>query len=312
MFKRFPSLTNHYQTTDIQKFLSFVDQPITYAVWEKLDGANFSVLLSHDHDPKYFSRNQEITGSDFYGAKDIIDDTVEFLVREYILNHIDGKSVRLFGELFGKGIQKRVDYGPDKRLLFFDVMIDDVLIPHITVNHWTQELGIDHLFVQPIGFYHDFDLAMDFDTKFNTHYGPKKDPMNMAEGVVIKPWNTVIFTPVGSVFYIKKKNEEFGDKKVREPKVKREYSEEVEFLRDEFMSYINENTMLSVFSKEGPMTESKEIGKYLPLIIKDAMDTFMLEQDYDPEAFEKEERKYIFNCAAEVATLLKNYLFSGK
>jgi len=310
MFKKYPSLTNHYQEKDINRFLDQVTEPVTYAVWEKIDGANFSVLITQDHTPRYFSRNQEITGSDFYGAKDIINQTIERLLSAGIFEYADAKeSVRFFGELFGAGVQKRIDYGKEKRILFFDVMIDDVLIPHNIVDQWTKIHGIDDMFIQPIGFYHDFELAMNFNPYFNTHYGPKKDPLNLAEGVVIKPWNTVIFTPVGSVFYIKKKNKEFADKMARkEPKERRVYSDVVENMRDEFLSYVNENTVQSVFSKEGEIQGHKEIGKYIPLVIKDAMDTFYREVEFDEDGFEKEERKYIFGCAPEVVELLKKYL----
>ena len=43
MFKKYPSLTNHYQMKDINRFMESanqVNEPLTYAVYEKIDGAN--------------------------------------------------------------------------------------------------------------------------------------------------------------------------------------------------------------------------------------------------------------------------------
>lgn len=304
MFKKFPSLTNHYQEKDISRFLECVNGDVTWSVTEKLDGANISFLLKPGDPIRYFSRNQEITGESFYGAGDLFATIIDRLSDVVI----GSESIRLFGELFGAGIQKRVDYGTEKRILFYDMMIDDLLISQKECQELAEDLKLSDLFVEELGWYQGFQTAMEFNTKINTNYGPKKDPMNMVEGVVIKPWNRVIFSPAGSVFYIKKKNEEFADKMKREPRERRTYSDAVENLRDEFLSYVNDNTVQSVFSKEGEIQGSKEIGKYISLIIKDAMETFDRENEGHPDDFEKDERKYIFNCSSEVVELLKKYL----
>lgn len=74
----------------------------------------------------------------------------------------------------------------------------------------------------------------------------------------------------------------------------------------EFKSYITENRLLSVFSKEGQIQSPKEIGKYIKLLLTDAQDDFL--KDNDISHLDKQQQKDVFNVGSLIANMLKSYL----
>ena len=111
-----------------------------------------------------------------------------------------------------------------------------------------------------------------------------------------------------SRFLVKKKSEKFKEKEsTKKLKPKEDLSSEVVNLMLEFKSYINDNRMLSAFSKEGPIERPQEMGKYIKLIIEDAKEDF-LKDNVVPDSLSEKEQKLIFNVGGLVADKLKKYL----
>lgn len=317
-FLKYPSLTNHYQSKEIDYFLVRYGDVINDCEWhisEKIHGSNLSILFTNpDEAPKVFSRNNEITGSNFYNADDTINETIEKLapIREFVRR--TKTTVRVFGELFGPGIQKGVKYGPERRIKFFDMMVNDELQSQENVENFFYDMSIGNLLVPKLSIASTFKEAMEYPEVFQSTVF-KTEEENAAEGIVIKPFKDVFVDGQGSVFYIKKKNEKFKEQqKVKKIRTETQYTEEVNEMRALFLSYINKNRAESIFSKEGEIQSYSEISKYIPLIHIDALTDFNIDYYTNniggkiEETFTKSERKYIFNSSKEIVALLKEYL----
>lgn len=321
MFKRFPSLTNHYVHKDIRYWLNkhpeLEDE--VYIIREKIHGANFQLIFDREgKDYKVCSRNLLLTegvGDNFNGIFHILReryaDELETL-RQYANTISDLEHMRVYGEFFGGNIQKGVNYGKEKRIRFFAVSLNDRFISDLEMTCTFEDLGIDYLLAPVLGTVKGICKALDFDVKKNsTLYDIEEE--NIMEGGVIQPLNNV-YCNQGSFFVLKKKNKEFMDKKSqkRDPKELKDevglWGQELVDVRHIFLDYVNENTVQSVFSKYGEIKETKQLGEYIVYVINDATDTFKRENDFDERPYDKKQLKYIFNCGKVVSDMLKEYL----
>jgi hypothetical protein len=74
-----------------------------------------------------------------------------------------------------------------------------------------------------------------------------------------------------------------------------------------FLPYINENRVLSVFSKEGEIQRPEQIGQYIKLVMEDAKEDFELENDLSNTDIGK--MNDVFKTAnREVVKILQQYL----
>src|SRR5690606_36331161 len=130
---------------------------------------------------------------------------------------------------------------------------------------------------------------------------------NYAEGVVIKPYqNNIILGD--SRFILKKKSEKFIEKEsTKKEGNKEDLSSDVVNLMLEFKSYINDNRILSAFSKEGPIQKPQEMGKYIKLILEDAKEDFF-KDNILPDTLNEKEQKLIFNVGGLIADKLRSHL----
>ncbi len=306
MFKKYPSLENSYRQKHIERFLCDFPElkDCQYILTEKRDGSNICLICNHQNlDFAICSRNRKIKeDEDFYGIKKILPYYQELLDFQSKMADELSLYVYIYGEIFGKGIQKRINYGNDKFFEIFDVGIEDQdgnfeMKPQEFI--YNNEI-LSKYMVPVIGFINGLENAL--------NYTPNN--FDEIEGIVIKPYEKVYTNVVGKTFYLKNKNpkfEEKGNKKKKSEKPK--YSERAEGLKREFNSYITKNRLLSVFSKEGEIEDQKEIGKYIKLVLEDAKEDFYKDnQDFDEGQFGKDELKYIFNVGAIIVEMLKEYL----
>lgn len=296
MFKKYPSLENHYRVKEInwwlERFPELKDE--TFIIQEKLHGCNIQVVF--DGKLTLYSRRQKIT-NDFRGIRGVIKEMGDFFDFLSIIYRVDKKPITLYGELFGKGIQKGVDYGEGKRLLFFDMAIDFNILPQdrflYFMKNW-RKYTVPCLEVTTL-----LKNALDFDVNFSTKINPIDG--NLCEGVVIKPYIKVYKSIQGSVFYIKKKNDNFKEKSSQ--KVERIIDPTVEKYSTIFKTYITDNRIESVFSQIGKIETSNQLGKYIVEILNDAKEDFL--KDYD---IDKVHHRQIFNVGGLIANKLRDYL----
>lgn len=322
-FKKYMSIENHYRDDHIDYFLEIFPklEHDTFVITEKLHGANICLIIEDDI-LKVASRNRVLEGGEsFYDIWNVLDREEYKCLVESVKNHCKGKQVSLYGELIGKGIQKGVDYGEEKRLLFFDIAIDGMYLSQKEFMHFVFEyfpsvecsfvVGPSpfNLCVPSLGKVVGLKTALDFNTNFNSKILNIED--NICEGVVIKPYETVYPTGNGRIFYLKKKNGAFKEKQ-KTSKIKKDpkndYSEEVQNLHAEFLSYITKNRLDSVFSKYGKISSMNDMGKYIQLMMEDAKEDFMKDTGFKEEKCDKPNKKYIFNVGAEIVSMLKESL----
>lgn len=93
------------------------------------------------------------------------------------------------------------------------------------------------------------------------------------KGVVIKPYNLYYVDHNGNPFIIKKVNQSFQENKP--VKTVSTVSTDLQCAIDLFNTYLTENRVQSVFSKEGTPQSKAEIGNYLRLVLEDAKVDFL-------------------------------------
>jgi hypothetical protein len=205
--------------------------------------------------------------------------TVEPVIQHFktVTNH----SIILFGELHGGNIQKVIKYG-EKRILFFDMMLDDELLSYVEFFNIMRSNGLESHIVPVLAVVVGLDAALNYPCEFQS-----KLCTDQAEGIVIKPYFTN-YKLHGEIFYLKKKIEKFAEKTPTEKK---------ERTVSPLIPYINENRMNSVFSKEGRITAKTDMSRYIKLILADAVKDY--EKD-NPDTPLPEDDKRLGNLAARL------------
>lgn len=297
---KYPSIENTYQTKVMSHWLEEFPnlKEERFIVTEKLHGANFQILFSPEDPMRYFSRNRELfSGDKFYGYQNIINADLISFFQQYSTGNKE--EVAIFGELIGPGIMKGVNYGPEKSFRIFDIYLDGEVIPFGEYVNKGLLTMVSKYMVPVISHDASYEDAFNIDVEtilssIVTISG------NIAEGVVIKPRNKVYKSRRGSTFIWKKKNSKFKEKAEQ----KKEYVQDP--LNAEFLKYINENRVLSVFSKHGEIETPQDIGKYVKLVTEDAFGDFI--KDFSEEYEQHENKRGVINASKNIVSILKKYL----
>lgn len=315
MFIKYQDIENSYQSKHIQKTLEYHPELKTckYVATEKLDGSNIQLIFQPGihciekmmEVTEFCSRSNKLNKtSNFQGASipELLERYKEIIRLLQIYANQFELPVNLYGELYGYGIQKRINYGKDKYLTFFDMRINGHPVSqkdfcdYMHYLEWRTEFK--NIYVKPFKIFDSLEEALELSPEFESAFSPTKDH---AEGWVIKPWD------VASTFYLKIKSEKFKEKtKVREIKNK-EYSITVNKLKAYFNGMINENRVLSAFSKIGEIERPDQIGDYVKYVLEDVKKDFLKEYNLE-EDLTQEEKKYIFNGGKHVVEILRKYL----
>lgn len=297
MFKKWPSIENSYREKFIDVFLAEFPEleQETFQITEKLHGSNVQLFFVPNQPRRIGSRNQWVDEG-FYNVGAILP-VYESLFADLQKGVEEGGyTLRLFGELFGPGIQKGVDYGI-KRILFFGAMIDDELQPPTEVQAMVGDFYVP--FVAEV---EGLQAALDFNSEFETNLGE-----GICEGVVIQPRDKVYRNAGGHTFLLKKKNEAFKEK-ASAKKPAQPQDPELVRLNAEFTLYITENRLQSVFSKHGEIEDPKQIGQYIRLVLADAKEDFLKDYGDEIEKLDKKSQRRVYNVGSLIANMLKSYL----
>lgn len=312
MFVKYPSIENSYREKEIFSWLSYhpslVDE--IFVVQEKIDGANIQFVFVPNQIYEIYSRTQKADSS-FYGIGEILVRQEWKTFLSIAQKYVDENDVvlRLYGEIFGQNIQNRIYYCEGKKILFFDASVDGHFLCNEDFWRLFGELSHWH-FCVPVLTYNlkGLEAALAYNETFDSLVAKEylgNDAKAIAEGVVVKPRYKTYQSPEGSLFYLKKKNEKFAEKtKVNKPEKQIDYS--ILSLKNQFVDYVNENRVLSVFSKCGEIQDVKQIGQYIQLIIADAREDF--ERDTDISNLTKDELKTVYNVGNIIVNILKKYL----
>jgi len=306
IFIKYRSMENSYQAKFIQGFLAEYPelQKAEYILVEKAHGSNMQFCFTPNQPYRVGKRTSFLGESDkFYGIWNVIPEYTDII--QTIQGEVDAKgyTLHLYGELYGAGVQKGVDYGRRKKLGFFDVIVNDVLLPPIEFYDWADKFGFIDDTMPIVDVVRGLQAALDYNVAFNSLLNPIED--NLCEGIVIKPYNKVYYDTKGRWFCLKKKNEKFMEKGSA-PKPPREEDSEIAKLNIAFREYITEARLQSIFSKFGEIEEPSQIGEYIRLVLDDAKEDFL--KDCDMSQLNDKEQRQVFNVGSLIANLLKGYL----
>jgi Rnl2 family RNA ligase len=307
-FRKYPSIENSYRQKEIDWWLRRYPElrRDRYILQEKLHGANVSFEFKPNGDWFFGKRTSRLgTGDNFYGCWGIMDQYEDFIKTWLAAAKHDDVSYRIFGEIFGSNIQQGVDYGPDKRMRFYDMFRDDAMVAPVSFIDMMKDAGYGHLLVPTIAIVDGLQEALNFDIEFNTKEGPDVEG-NLCEGVVIKPYNKTYSIQDTSYFRLKNKNAKFKEKQRAKKSKVINMPENVEKLRAEFESYITKQRLEGIFSKYGEIEKPSQIGNYIQYMMKDAIEDF--NKDFDIKELKKKERKYVFNVGQAIVQMLYEYL----
>jgi len=296
-FKSYASITNVTNRIFIDKAIEhnpFMCN-MSYIVTEKVDGANIQILFNKDGSYKVGSRNKWLNDGerffDIWGAIDRGKPMIDY----FISCATKVGPLTIYCELCGPSINRRVNYGPEQHLILLDVIFSGLsanLSSNLQLVHWLPPL---------IGMYNNLEDAINVNCEFDSRI--LNIPNNPAEGVVIKRYfPTNPWAPCWD-FRLKKINPLFA--KVKSTPKNLTPVQKTE-LQEKFVTYITENRMLSVFSKEGPIEDVRNLTKYIGLIMDDAKVDFMRDNPMI------EDNRTIYKYGGNLASgLLRGYMSSG-
>lgn len=298
-FVKYPSIDNSYHEKIIQKHFEYhpIAKECSYVYQLKLDGSNIQFIFEPDGTWKIAKRSQVLAPdenfngvltlleTDPYGIGDVIN---------YFRNRAikDGNSINLYGEIYGKGIQNRIDYGPGKHIRFFDIRVNGELLSY---EEAAEQYGIivqSAYWVPTFGYFSFHDVLNE------------EVPIGH-EGIVIKQFNR---EGCERLLYLKKKAESFQER--MKPKKKKDSGPEdpqITEYRELFSPYVNRNRVLSVFSKEGEIDHPSKIGDYIKCVMQDSLGEF--DSENDTSHIDKKHKKVVHKeMSREVAKILQEYL----
>lgn len=298
-FVKYNSIENHYNV----KFLNKIPQDIKDSAWismEKLDGANLSLYFQPNQPMKVGKRSGWVTEDEnFFDVWNVLKkyekETIYF--QEFV--NTTGKTLRLYGELYGSGVQKRCMYGPEKYIKIFDLAIDDVLqSPQKYAWFCADHEEATNTFFSDFTYHLNLMEALAIDVE--------KDNF---EGVVLRPYKDVVYLYGNDRLILKKKSIKFSD--IAEDKISgklKNFNPEHVALSEEFKRYITPNRMLDLFSKHGEITDIKQMGTYIKLFLEDAKEDYLKTHSID--GLDQDTTKAIFNIGSMAANMLRDHLKS--
>jgi len=273
-----------------------------YVATEKLDGTNMTLFIDRTGNTRIGSRNREILDDmTHFDCHNAILKQYEEEILELVKYCIRFKStIRIYGELYGPGILPRIDYGPEKRFLPFQLEIDGIRQSvRDSVDFMNEKIGYPW-WVPPIKYFEGLGEALRFDVDDNPDVKDR-------EGVVIEPYSVVVTDDSLGKFKLKSKTKAFCDKeqiKQKKAKAPVDMSETADKLLEEYESYFNENRLQDLISKEGVLDEMKQVGPYLKLLTTDVKEDFLSEHKEEFIGLSDGEKKVIMGSGGRLGSSL--------
>ena len=243
---KYPTIHNHYDEKFIKLWLQNVPNLFDneFIVQLKYDGANVSIEFNRKQAFEIFTRNNKLGGcADFMGFREILSKPKYAALLEKIQSWLERQNcvqkINLFGELYGQRVQKRINYGNERRIKFFDVYFDSKLQSVSELIKWFKNLdSLDFLVeiqLKDVSFKEMLDLA------------EKISNSTEIEGFVIKPLHKVFLDSKNLPFYLKVKSNKFMDKQNATESIKDH--DTIDPCLNDILSCINQNRILDCRSK---------------------------------------------------------------
>jgi len=257
-FLKFPSVQQDWLSLS---FSASDFQLSQFAVTEKIDGANIQLYLEPGKPALVGKRTSFVQrDEEFFNLWRVIDEHEAFI--DALAQHAQQTSatLRLFGELFGSEVIKRIDYQTTGSLRFFQMEVDDERLPFCAVEKLLDEIGRPDLLAPLIGVM-TLEEAMTLDPVFPSLLNSDEQ----AEGIVICGYDHVFHGKNSAPFLCKMKNPDFADTEGGDGKNPVYWP---------VTKYLNGNRLVSVESKHGAFDNLKEMQRYIDLVINEVNEDF--------------------------------------
>jgi len=328
-YRKYNEIENCKRTKFVKKIYEQDRDGGTWVVTEKVHGANFSI--KYDGSNFYCGKRTDwVVGEDntFYNYtlvlenhKNRIKDLYDHMKEELKL---DFDSMTLYGELCGGSyphpdvkpikdavrVQAGIHYSPFNEFYVFDMMLDDEYVNYNIAEEALAEYSFLYAQILWAGTLEEcLQYSNEFQTGIPTQLGLPPIEGNTCEGVVIKP-NIASFMGHSRVI-LKNKNEKWSEntkkRKVFEP-VK--MSGQGQEMLDEVFTYITENRLKNVLSKEGKIDHTM-FGYLMKKFTEDIMKDFLNDEEHTFNSLLNEERKVIQKrMSAEAANMLRQNILN--
>lgn len=287
-FVEYSSIENSYRDREIAAIRNSGFDTVEWVATEKVHGTNFG-LWPIDGQVRPSQRSGFSDGS-FYGCQSVVESLAEKVLKI---------GFPIYGELFGKGIQKGVDYG-EKRFAAFDILMGEEYADYYTFVSLCDTHGIDRCVEIARG---SFDELLAIDPSFTTKMGVE-GCIDTAEGFVMKPVTPLRFGHGGRVI-LKKKSPGFSEKATGpKPKVVVEFTPAQQELFDAASGYVTEGRLACVLSKFG---EDPKFQEVLGAFLKDISDEVAKDSTVDPSTWGSIHKQ----LSSVVAPLIRKSLFGS-
>jgi Rnl2 family RNA ligase len=270
-FKKFNSVENAYR----QKFVNACEElgVKDWVALEKVHGSNFGFIIENGVVTPFkrssiIGMNPETGAYDFYGCNPVVE-TYGGLVKN--LELVFDQPVQIYGELYGEGVQKEVQYGP-KDFIAFDILLlnDNTFVDWDTVVEVCSDYSIPTVLEIARG---SLSELLEISPEFESFVAKRNGFDSKSEGLVIKQLKDEVFLKTGSRAIIKSKSKSFSEKKQKAPKKPYKMPENLKPVYEDFYQYLNENRLNNVLSKVGTVTQ-KDFGKIQGMLVRDAKEEF--------------------------------------
>ena len=328
--KKYNSIENTYQKKVIEQIFLHEFHEDTFMVQEKVHGANLS-FVTNGKEVLVAKRSGLIEANERFYNYEFVKNKYERAIIQLFdfmkKAHSNLEVITVFGEIFGgqynhteveknngmTKVQKGIDYTPENDFYAFDILLN--METYLSVNTCERLFEKFGFFYAKTLFEGTLHEALKYPNKFRTKIpewmGLPEIEDNNCEGVVIRPEQPRFFGN-GCRVILKNKNEKWKEKvkKEKQAKVNSKLSETAENIWLEMETYITENRLHNVLSKEGEFTP-KMMGKTIGLLAKDAYTDFLKEHEENWNLLEKEEQKRLTKMLNNKAVRLIKHIFMG-
>ena len=305
-FHKFPSLENHYR----EKFVDMVRihaPSDEFVATEKIHGANFSFWTDGVNvlpaKRSGFIKEDE----SFYGCGEVVHHYIPKVLsvfKDVLIDRPDTTSMVIYGELYGQGIQKEINYG-EKDFVAFDIVLatDD---EHTRLS-WEEAVFhcVDIMPFVPViqrGTLEEL-LQINVNQMSSVQAAVKGIGGEITEGIVIRHATKNIVLPTGSSGIIKLKSDSFLETKARKTKTPpKPLDPATQEYYELLVSAITLPRLMNVVSKEGLVDKSK-FGYIMSLMLGDVITDTL--GDYSIDLDKKERSRAQKMCNALVSKLIK-------
>lgn len=306
-FIKFPSIENSYRAKHIAKWLEWYPElkDCKYIVTEKIDGSNIQIRYNPDGTMKIGRRGAWLEeGEKFFNVHEALE--IHKVHVENCKKYAKEMAYpfTVYYELTGPKINRRIKYSHYERMRLHVIQVYTYSEFQHPAEFMCKHIPGDHAYypietLPIIDIVDGIDAALAISEEFNSKVASIEN--NPAEGIVIRPYEKNYFDANGSMFILKKKSAAFEEiSSVPKTQHKQEASEN----QIKFLGYINDARVKSAFSKHGEISDIKEMGKYIKLVLEDAKIDFLKDV-----AVEDPNDRNLFKLGGNaIVGLLKAYL----